>query len=198
MSPPKTLVVKGGTTWARNGRNLDRKLRLPCKYATWDKQLYFLSKGRRAEDFFELKNPTASAGFGPANLGTKGQHVTSRPPKPRAEHRNDLDYSASTWKRRTLDRSELLRPETLLSRLCTLCSYVDGLSVRSKFVMPSFQLLFGCRCQTESWTVFTWSLCLCFTFRKILHYKLYSFRFYYLRVTSLRSARSVSSFHHLA
>ena len=32
--------------------------------------------------FFALKNPTASAGLGPANLGTKGQHATSRPPKP--------------------------------------------------------------------------------------------------------------------
>jgi hypothetical protein len=30
------------------------------------------SEGRRAEDFFALKNPTASAGFEPANLGTKG------------------------------------------------------------------------------------------------------------------------------
>ena len=39
------------------------------------------SEGRRAEDFFALKNPTASAGFEPANLGTKGQHATSRPPK---------------------------------------------------------------------------------------------------------------------
>jgi hypothetical protein len=33
--------------------------------------------------FFRPKNPTASAGFKPANLGTKGQHATSRPPKPR-------------------------------------------------------------------------------------------------------------------
>jgi hypothetical protein len=39
------------------------------------------NEGRRAEDFFALKNPTASAGFEPANLGTKGQHATSRPPK---------------------------------------------------------------------------------------------------------------------
>ena len=44
--------------------------------------LYFPSEGRRAEVFFALKNPTASAGFEPANLGTKGQHATSRPPKP--------------------------------------------------------------------------------------------------------------------
>ena len=32
--------------------------------------------------FFRLKNPTASAGFEPANLGTKDQHATPRPPKP--------------------------------------------------------------------------------------------------------------------
>ena len=49
---------------------------------TWDRRLYFPSEGRRAEDFFTLKNPTASAGFEPANLGTKGQHATPRPPKP--------------------------------------------------------------------------------------------------------------------
>ena len=34
--------------------------------------------------FFALKNPTASAGFEPTNLGTRGQHATSRPPKPLA------------------------------------------------------------------------------------------------------------------
>ena len=32
--------------------------------------------------FSPWKNPTASAGFDPANLGTKGQHATFRPPKP--------------------------------------------------------------------------------------------------------------------
>ena len=31
--------------------------------------------------FSPLKNPTALAGFEPANLGTKGQHATPRPPK---------------------------------------------------------------------------------------------------------------------
>ena len=35
--------------------------------------------------FFALKNPTASAGFEPANLGAKGQHATPRPPKPLRE-----------------------------------------------------------------------------------------------------------------
>jgi hypothetical protein len=35
----------------------------------------FPSEGRRAENFFALKNPTASARFEPANLGTKGQRA---------------------------------------------------------------------------------------------------------------------------
>ena len=92
VSPPDTLVVKGGTTWARNGRSFRPKAATStptlscsftcCKYATWDKRLYFSSEGRRAEDFFALKNPTASAGFESANLGTKGQHATCRPSKP--------------------------------------------------------------------------------------------------------------------
>jgi len=56
--------------------------RFTCrKSTTWDRRLYFPSEGRRAEDFFALKNPTASAGFEPANLGTKGHHATPRPPK---------------------------------------------------------------------------------------------------------------------
>jgi hypothetical protein len=47
-----------------------------------DRWLYFPSEGRRAEDFFALKNPTASAGVEPANLGSKAQHASPRPPKP--------------------------------------------------------------------------------------------------------------------
>ena len=85
------LAAESGTTWARNGRwILPENARLPrniqgsftCrKSMTWDWRLYFPSEGRFAEDFFALKNPTVSAGFEPANLGTKGQHATSRPPK---------------------------------------------------------------------------------------------------------------------
>jgi hypothetical protein len=40
------------------------------------------AEGKRAEGFFAFKNPTVSAGFEPANLGTKSQHATSRLPKP--------------------------------------------------------------------------------------------------------------------
>jgi hypothetical protein len=42
---------------------------------------YFPSEEAVLRIFFALKNPTASAGFEPANLGTKGQQATSRPPK---------------------------------------------------------------------------------------------------------------------
>jgi len=38
---------------------------------------------------FHPKNPTASAGFEPANLGTKGQHATPRPSKPIINHPSD-------------------------------------------------------------------------------------------------------------
>ena len=40
--------------------------------------------------FFALKNPKVSAGFEPANLGTKGQHATSRPSKPLILHLTDI------------------------------------------------------------------------------------------------------------
>ena len=91
VSPPETLVMKGGTIWARNGRwILPENARLPhniegsftCRKSTkWDKRLYFPSEGRPAENFFALKNSKASAGFEPTILGTKGHHATSRPPK---------------------------------------------------------------------------------------------------------------------
>jgi len=45
------------------------------KFTTWDRRLYFPSEGRRAVDFFRPKNPTASARFERANLGTKGKHA---------------------------------------------------------------------------------------------------------------------------
>jgi hypothetical protein len=43
------------------------------KVGTWDRLFNFPSEGRRAEDFLNRKNPMASAGFEPANSGTRGQ-----------------------------------------------------------------------------------------------------------------------------
>ena len=66
--------------------NFDRKLRLP--HTHFRVLLHAANmrhgEGRGAEDFFfhPEKNPTASAGFEPAKLGTKGQHATTRPQKP--------------------------------------------------------------------------------------------------------------------
>ena len=72
--------------------NFDRKLRLPrihfrallhaANMQHGTKGFTSLPKEGVLSIFFALKNPTASAGFEPANLGTKGQHATSRPPKP--------------------------------------------------------------------------------------------------------------------
>ena len=45
------------------------------KSMIWDRR-------QACSGFFRPKNPTASAGIEPANLGTKGQHATPRPPKP--------------------------------------------------------------------------------------------------------------------
>ena len=97
VSLPETLVVKGGTTWARNGRwILPEDARLPrniqgsftCrKSMTWDKRLFTsLPKEGVLRIFSPWKNPPASVGFEPANLGTKGQRATSRQPKPLGAH----------------------------------------------------------------------------------------------------------------
>jgi hypothetical protein len=45
------------------------------KVGTWDRLFNFPSGGRHAEDFVHRKNLSASAGFGPANSGTRGQHA---------------------------------------------------------------------------------------------------------------------------
>jgi len=40
--------------------------------------------------------PTASAGFEPADFGTKGQHATPRPPKPLTGYSTPLFYIKNT------------------------------------------------------------------------------------------------------
>ena len=94
VSPPETLVVKGGTTWARNDRwILSKNVRLPRNIQGFLHAVNLrhgtngfasLPKEGVLRVFLSLKNPTASAGYESANLCTKGQHATSRPPKPLA------------------------------------------------------------------------------------------------------------------
>ena len=90
-SPRESTQRRKVELWARNAQEfcLNADLHITFwgsftwrKATTWDQRLYFHSEGRRAEDFFRPKNPTASAGCEPANLGTTCQHATSRLPKP--------------------------------------------------------------------------------------------------------------------
>ena len=92
VSPPETLAAKCGTTWARNGRwILPENARLPLTFGDLLHAVNLLhgTDGFTSlpnegvlRIFFALKNPTASAGFEPANLDTKGQHAISRPSNP--------------------------------------------------------------------------------------------------------------------
>jgi hypothetical protein len=73
----------------------------------------FPCEGRRAEDFVALKNPKASAGMEPTNLGTKGQHATSRPPKLLGLEKQYSNYVVS-W---TVSRESVLWAGQLVQRL---------------------------------------------------------------------------------
>ena len=93
VSPSETLLVKGGTTWARNGRwILTENARLPRNIQGSFLHAVNLRHGtdgftsRPKEGvliiFFALKKiRLLRPGFEPANVGTKDQHATSRPPK---------------------------------------------------------------------------------------------------------------------
>jgi hypothetical protein len=88
----RPLAAEGGTLCGQETfRQISSRIRLPRN----SRNLLHAANLRHGTDgftsplkegvlriFFTLKNPKASAGFEPANLGTKGQHATSRPPKP--------------------------------------------------------------------------------------------------------------------
>ena len=52
------------------------------KFTTWDRRLYFLSEGRRAEDFFVRKIRRLRPGLNPRIWVPEASTLTSRPPKP--------------------------------------------------------------------------------------------------------------------
>jgi hypothetical protein len=86
------LAAEGGTLRGREMfRQIPSRIRLPrnCRDLLHAANLRHGTDGFTSPPkegvlriFFALKNPTALAGFEPANLGTKGQHATSRPLKP--------------------------------------------------------------------------------------------------------------------
>jgi hypothetical protein len=81
---------EGGTMGEKWPREFCRKWRIPRHFWALLQavkhdmgQTALLPLRRKAcWGLFPPKNPTASAGFELANLGTEGQHATSRPPKP--------------------------------------------------------------------------------------------------------------------
>jgi hypothetical protein len=89
MSPSESPQRRKVELWARNVREFCLNAEL---HVTFRDRLHavklrhgtdgFTSPPKECWGFFRPKNPTASAGCEPANLGTKGQHATSRPPKP--------------------------------------------------------------------------------------------------------------------
>jgi hypothetical protein len=85
MTTLEILVAKGGTLLGEKlPGNLAESIEFHATLGIfYMPQIYDMgqTEGSSAEDFFVLKNPTFSAGFEPANLGTKGQHATPRPPK---------------------------------------------------------------------------------------------------------------------
>ena len=98
--------------WARNCPVILPKFRLPLKF----RYLLHAANPRHETDgftsppkegvlriFFRPKSPTVSARFEPANLGTKGQQATPRPPKPLSSMRNqklfNLEFRNRIWTR---------------------------------------------------------------------------------------------------
>jgi hypothetical protein len=90
VSPRESTQRRKVELWARKCPVILPKWRLPRHF----RNLLHAVKLRHGTDgliplrrkacwvFFRPKNPTTSAGCKRANLGTKGQHATSRPPKP--------------------------------------------------------------------------------------------------------------------
>ena len=89
-SSSSDMVTRNG-----NGREVADKFRLKTrlplnfqgsltcrKSATWDRQLYFPSDGRRAEDFFARKIRRLRPGLNPRSWVPEASTLTTRPPKP--------------------------------------------------------------------------------------------------------------------
>ena len=89
---PEILVAKGGTMWARNGRWILSEM--PDFHVAFRNLLHAVNlrygtdgltsppKEGVLRIFSPWKIRRLRPGLNPANLGTKGQHATSRPPKP--------------------------------------------------------------------------------------------------------------------
>ena len=90
----------------------------------------FPLRSKACWEFFRPKNPTASAGFEPANLVTKGQHATPRPMKP---------HTITIWSKRRVSfknqDNEHSKAEDLILTLMHTCH------MRSRWYTPDNHVL---------------------------------------------------------
>jgi hypothetical protein len=92
----RPLAAEGGTL---RGREMFRQIPSIIRLPRNSRDILRTANLRHGTDGFTsppkedvLRNPTALAGYEPANLGTKGQHATSRPPKPPPTHTVQKKY----------------------------------------------------------------------------------------------------------
>ena len=103
--------------------------------------------------FFALKNPTASAGFEPANLGTKGQHATSRPPKPLTVALIKMAVALTQIYLHDIRHFE----RHIACYMRTKCSVPSGPAVHSHFLYYLRQVIYSLYFGTSlSLTIATW------------------------------------------
>jgi len=89
--------------------------------------------------FFRPKNPTALAGCEDANLGTKGQHATSRPPKPLNAETNYTIYGAirvqSTFLREKIFSHFLIESSFLQFASSAHCNFLYAFPLSFHFLL---------------------------------------------------------------
>jgi len=105
----RALAAEGGSLRGREMfRQISSRIRLPPN----SRDLLHAANLRHGTDgftyppkegvlriFFALIIPTASAGFEPANLCSKGQHATFRPPKPINQHYATIFFCGAATQR---------------------------------------------------------------------------------------------------
>jgi hypothetical protein len=94
--------------------------------------------------------PTASAGFEPANLGTKGQHATSRPSKPHAGTLSSCIFWMFLCLQLSVKRCEHQWFWAVLYQTFTKCSHSSVVLNVRLFWYVKFDLLLS---RTTIWTL---------------------------------------------
>ena len=92
------------------------------KSQIWDPWLKVHPRGLVLRIFMSWKNPLTSAGFEPANLGSRGKHGTPRPPKP------------------TIDLTVVLKAIMYIAGINGACFYYYLYYLHSKYIIQNLIL----------------------------------------------------------